>query len=252
MGRPRKPLPLTDNQIAARYVAGESLETLAGVCGCAPDSIRTSLRHAGVEIRRQGLPVGRSRPRVASRPERCAGDGCHNFFLKYNSSNKRFCQPACRYADPVVAALLSKNIANKHQITDVDPHQARTGTCSVCGPVHVRSRTEKRVHTPAVIYRCRTAERARIWAREYGLSGDDVMDMLERQRGRCATCREPLDQSKFRVDHCHKTGVVRGLLCNWCNLAIGMFRDDPLRMRAAADYVECARRLAVGVTAAGR
>ena len=39
------------------------------------------------------------------------------------------------------------------------------------------------------------------------------------------------------VDHCHKTGLIRGLLCARCNKAIGWFGDDPALLEAAALYL---------------
>jgi hypothetical protein len=39
------------------------------------------------------------------------------------------------------------------------------------------------------------------------------------------------------VDHCHNTGVFRGILCNKCNRGIGLLEDDPARCRAAASYL---------------
>lgn len=68
--------------------------------------------------------------------------------------------------------------------------------------------------------------------------------MLEQQDYCCAICR--LTETKARasvvmalaVDHNHRTGKVRGLLCNACNLSIGKMRDDPTRLRAAATYLE--------------
>jgi glycosyltransferase involved in cell wall biosynthesis len=45
-------------------------------------------------------------------------------------------------------------------------------------------------------------------------------------------------RSEVLVDHCHKTGVVRGLLCGLCNSAIGYFEDDPVRMSEAISYLE--------------
>jgi hypothetical protein len=52
--------------------------------------------------------------------------------------------------------------------------------------------------------------------------------------GVCAICKEP----GSCVDHDHATGSARGCLCRNCNLGVGNFRDNPARLRAAADYLE--------------
>lgn len=61
-------------------------------------------------------------------------------------------------------------------------------------------------------------------AREYGLSPEAVDALIKKQRCLCAICER--DLGKFRVDHCHRTGIVRGLLCNMCNLLLGQCGDD--------------------------
>jgi hypothetical protein len=87
--------------------------------------------------------------------------------------------------------------------------------------------------------------------RKYGMSADDLEELLRRQDQRCAICGRPWTEcvsakrsrheARFLqylcVDHDHVTGTVRGLLCNGCNTAIGMFEEDPLRFRAAAAYL---------------
>lgn len=77
--------------------------------------------------------------------------------------------------------------------------------------------------------------------RKYGMNQDIYAEMLKRQEGRCAICKTDRPSSRrhfFDIDHCHRTLAVRGLLCERCNRAIGLFGDDPERLRAAAAYVE--------------
>ena len=64
----------------------------------------------------------------------------------------------------------------------------------------------------------------------------DFEAMRAAQGGCCAICNEAFSRTP-KVDHCHATGKVRGLLCNGCNIAIGHFKDDAVRMEAAAAYM---------------
>ena len=79
----------------------------------------------------------------------------------------------------------------------------------------------------------------------YGISKADYERMLADQGGVCAICKtsEPGGRDKvWHVDHCHNTNKVRGLLCGPCNRGLGQFRDDPKRLRAAADYLVSAKK----------
>lgn len=76
--------------------------------------------------------------------------------------------------------------------------------------------------------------------RKYGVTRDQYEEMLTAQDGRCAICGSAdhgRDGYRLVVDHDHKTGAVRGLLCNNCNRVLGYFDDDPDRMLAAAAYL---------------
>ena len=80
--------------------------------------------------------------------------------------------------------------------------------------------------------------------RKYGITLADYAAMLEQQGGKCAICGKPEpEHKKLDVDHCHKTKVVRGLLCTSCNRVLGHAWDSPERLRAAADYLASSRRL---------
>lgn len=74
---------------------------------------------------------------------------------------------------------------------------------------------------------------------KFGITLADYEAMSEAQGGVCAICKKPPQKHRrhLDVDHDHKTGRVRGLLCSPCNRAIGYFRDDPELMRAAAAYL---------------
>lgn len=71
--------------------------------------------------------------------------------------------------------------------------------------------------------------------REYGISLDFYDGMYVAQGGKCAICHQP---NELHVDHDHATGKVRGLLCGPCNRALGQFKDDPTRLRRAAEYLQ--------------
>ena len=75
--------------------------------------------------------------------------------------------------------------------------------------------------------------------RNYNLTPQDVEQMLADQGNSCRLCQiQFTDKKKYKIDHCHKSGAVRGLLCNSCNTALGKFKDDPSLLRRAASYVE--------------
>jgi 5-methylcytosine-specific restriction endonuclease McrA len=74
----------------------------------------------------------------------------------------------------------------------------------------------------------------------YGLTQEQVDAQFERQGCACAICgtTEPRGRHNvFHVDHNHKTGEFRGLLCDSCNRGIGYLKDNPELLQKAAAYV---------------
>ena len=80
--------------------------------------------------------------------------------------------------------------------------------------------------------------------RSFGITPEDYDTRLLRQGGACAICNKPektIRAGKLQclsVDHCHSTGTIRGLLCNNCNRALGMFKDDVEILRSSIIYLE--------------
>lgn len=95
----------------------------------------------------------------------------------------------------------------------------------------------KRKNESDKVYRSR-----RRWKlRRYGVTIEDYMQMFDAQGGKCALCGSDPDKRRhhdFAVDHCHESGVVRGLLCHRCNVGLGHFQDNPVLLMAAAEYLE--------------
>lgn len=74
--------------------------------------------------------------------------------------------------------------------------------------------------------------------RTYGLARGAYADLLAHQGGHCWICRRANGRSRaLSVDHCHRTGEVRGLICRPCNNMLGHLRDDPEAFFRAGLYL---------------
>jgi hypothetical protein len=73
---------------------------------------------------------------------------------------------------------------------------------------------------------------------KYGMSETDFYLMLHNQDNCCAICKCKIKSSTCNVDHDHKTGKVRGLLCPACNTGLGMFHDSINDLYSAVNYLE--------------
>lgn len=77
--------------------------------------------------------------------------------------------------------------------------------------------------------------------RKYNMTLEDYNKLSEQQAGRCKICNkeESSKKNKFLcVDHNHSTGKIRGLLCNTCNRALGLFQDDITILYNAFIYLQ--------------
>ena len=119
--------------------------------------------------------------------------------------------------------------------------------CNNCGQMKHQSQFHKsgrgsKSFTPHCIpcHATRQTKYARTTAlRKYGLTPACYAKMLEEQGDACAICgRDSFSEGKhLAVDHCHDSGVVRGLLCGPCNQALGMLGDNPAMLLKAAKYL---------------
>lgn len=80
--------------------------------------------------------------------------------------------------------------------------------------------------------------------RTYGITSEQYEVMFDAQNGKCAICLKEEDtllssgkNKSFAVDHNHKTGQIRGLLCENCNRAIGLLKEDTELLTRAIQYI---------------
>ena len=71
----------------------------------------------------------------------------------------------------------------------------------------------------------------------FGITLEDFNRKKKFQRGRCAICTKK-PKGNLCVDHSHKTGKVRGLLCHQCNHALGLLYENKESIQRAARYLD--------------
>lgn len=105
---------------------------------------------------------------------------------------------------------------NQFPVTGFDAHEGRkTSACKRCRSIDNRVRL-------------------------YGLTWGQVEDMLARP---CDVCGTAVNGKHQHIDHCHDSGVVRGVLCHSCNTILGHVQDDPALLRRLAEYLERPRQM---------
>lgn len=110
----------------------------------------------------------------------------------------------------------------------------RASRCKICAGEAARVSHAKNKGCPK---RARQVK-SRYLERTYEMTIDDFESMVLDNGGTCEICNCKLDMSGLtHVDHCHKTGVVRGVLCSTCNRGLGYFKDNVEVLEGAVKYL---------------
>lgn len=121
--------------------------------------------------------------------------------------------------------------------------------CKQCTKFYAQksyNKDKKKYNAKTLEYRKRDPEkwikrsRDNMLKREYGLTPEQWNDLFSSQNGCCKICNIHSSEIKkpLAVDHCHKSGKVRGLLCYHCNWLIGHAKDDKDILSSAIKYLE--------------
>jgi Recombination endonuclease VII len=169
----------------------------------------------------------------------------YNQFIRYGETydGRRNARKQCGAKDctnPTVAhGLCERHYRPGHRTNRLhESKRSLNRVCTGCGePIPDTARygaifcsTECRVRT-SNFYRA---------LRRHDLTLDQHQALLEQQDHRCAICgvHEDSTLKRLAIDHDHKTGRVRGLLCSPCNTALGQFKDDPSILKNAIRYLD--------------
>jgi len=96
-----------------------------------------------------------------------------------------------------------------------------------------------RIDQPETYAKYRKRHNEYLKEKRYGMSQDQFNKMLVDQNNMCKICNNKFkDKKDTHIDHCHNSNIVRGLLCNNCNMALGQFNDNTDIMDKAIKYLE--------------
>jgi hypothetical protein len=103
---------------------------------------------------------------------------------------------------------------------------------NICKPCDNRNRNLRRAGKPKMKAKL---QRSRV-KYKYGLTMDEINQMIENQGNKCKICDNIFE--KLVIDHDHKSGKVRGMLCAGCNSGLGFFKDNIENFKSAIKYLE--------------
>jgi hypothetical protein len=133
----------------------------------------------------------------------------------------------------------------KHILADIDAERL-TAVCTVCGqvPIKVIKHTADKWNHLRDQYSCWVGTRCREADGEAARVSypHQALDMWNTQKGDCAICGKSMVRAGntsdgATLDHCHRTGYIRGYLHQGCNKGLGHFQDDPEILKKAAEYL---------------
>jgi len=124
----------------------------------------------------------------------------------------------------------------------VDPVRNKYGACILCAKEYRKENYQRNRERQIriAIERAKSdpiARRDQQRAHRLGVPVDHVREAVRRCEGKCEACGSPLENSEMCIDHCHKTGRIRGVLCRFCNALEGILTNRAERVEKVRAYL---------------
>ncbi len=135
-----------------------------------------------------------------------------------------------------------KDCGKRKRLSEFTPRSERSGHYTVnCKDCRSKDSQEYRRKNRSDV---RVYEKSSKLKIAYGITLNEFNEILKRQGERCAICRTNRPSGRgFGVDHDHKTGRIRGILCHSCNTGIGLLKDSPKLLEKALKYLVSPRKI---------
>lgn len=141
---------------------------------------------------------------------------CDRSFTQ-SHGNQKYCSARCRLLGGRVWTYGNMTLEHAREML-------RARVCAACG-IEFNKAFKWKYCSNACYYKYKISRTYTLQYR-YGLSEQDYEAMFTKQGGLCGVCKKPPETgTRFVVDHDHKTGRVRGLLCNTCNTTVGRYES---------------------------
>ena len=156
---------------------------------------------------------------------------CKPCRVELSLANKRRNQhkpcTSCGHPEREIGSSLCKPCKQKGREVSISNNSHKP--CTSCG--HPERATGQPV--------CRVCSGIKSAMSKYNITEDEVIAL--RAKNHCDACgrskEEAATEKAFHIDHCHDKGHVRGVLCHYCNTALGMMLDDPVRILKLGMYL---------------
>jgi hypothetical protein len=204
------------------YRASQAKEPVKLICiSCSSTFIpyRNSQKYCDKKCR----PIRNKKPAAAKKV--CIF--CSNLFVPYHPNRQKYCSQKC-----MISATIRpfKKVSCNQCGVVFEPGGASAKFCSIeCRDISYLPRKQEHKTNHKL--------------KKYGLTAEDYEHLIVQHNNCCAICHQPekkIVNGKLRrlaIDHCHITGVVRGLLCFQCNVGLGNFNDNWVLLDNASEYL---------------